>query len=58
MPKAKFPEVENRLFNRVFVCMNCGKKIRADPPKVKAKKIKCRGCKSKDLRSIHKEHKV
>ena len=58
MPKSKFPEVEKRIFHRVFVCMKCGKKIRADLPKVRAGKIKCRGCKSKNLRQIHKEHKV
>jgi ribosomal protein L40E len=58
MPKQRFPEAEGRLFHRVFVCMNCGAKIRADLAKVRANKIRCRNCKSKDLRPIHKEHKV
>jgi len=57
VPKHKFAEAENRLFNRVFICMKCGVKIRADNLKVKAGKIKCRKCKSKRLRQIHKEHK-
>ncbi|MEM5871635.1 MAG: hypothetical protein QW051_02055 [Candidatus Aenigmatarchaeota archaeon] len=58
MSKVKFPEVEGRLFHRVFICMNCGAKIRADPVKVKAKKVKCRKCKRKELRPIHKERKT
>jgi len=58
MPKHRFPEAEQRLFHRVFVCMKCGAKIRADLIKVRAGKSKCRRCKSKKLRPIHKEHKV
>ena len=57
MPRAKFPEAEARLFNRVFICHDCGSKLRADAIKVKLKKVKCRNCKSKHLRPIHKEHK-
>lgn len=58
MPRQRIPEVDERLFNRVFICMNCGSKNKADLQKVKQKKIRCRNCKSKDLRPIHKEHKV
>ncbi len=58
MPKHRFPEAENRLFHRVFVCMKCGAKNRGDLIKVKAGKVKCRKCKSKRLRPIHKEHKT
>jgi len=58
MAKVKFPEAEARLFHRVFVCMNCGAKIRADPTKVKENKVKCRKCKRKELRAIHKERKT
>jgi ribosomal protein L40E len=57
MPRAKFPEAEKRLFNRVFVCQKCSSKIRADTSKIKMNRIKCRNCKSKELRPIHKEHK-
>ena len=42
MGKQKFPEAEARLFTRVFVCMACGAKIRADYSKIKAGKVKCR----------------
>lgn len=58
MAKPKFSEAEKRLFNRVFVCMRCGAKIKGDPSKVKAGKVKCRKCHAKQLRAIHKEHKV
>jgi ribosomal protein L40E len=58
MPKQRFPEAEQRLFHRVFVCMKCGAKNRGDLIKVRAGKVKCRKCKSKRLRQIHKEHKT
>lgn len=58
MAKQKFPETEQRIFQRVFICMKCGAKMRADLLKVRAGKVKCRKCKSKRLRPIHKEHKV
>jgi ribosomal protein L40E len=57
MPKQRFDEAEKRLFHRVFVCMKCGGKMRGDLIKVRAKKVKCRLCRSKALRPIHKEHK-
>ncbi len=58
MPKQRFPEAEKRMFHRVFVCMKCGAKIKGDLIKVRAGKVKCRKCKSKQLRIIHKEHKA
>ena len=58
MAKNRFPEAENRLFQRVFVCMKCGKKMRSDLSKVRAGKIKCRSCKTHKLRPIHKDTKV
>ncbi|NOX71539.1 MAG: 50S ribosomal protein L40e [Candidatus Micrarchaeota archaeon] len=54
---AKFPEAADRLFNRVFICMKCGAKMRADGMKVRDGKIKCRKCRSKQLRPIHKDKK-
>ncbi len=57
MAKQRFPEAEARLFHRVFICMKCGTKIRADLAKVRAKKVNCRKCRSKKLRPIHKEPK-
>ena len=57
MPKHKFPEVEQRVFQRVFICMKCGGKIRGDLIKVKAGKVKCRKCHSKRLRPVRKDRK-
>ncbi|MBI4021694.1 MAG: hypothetical protein HY369_05625 [Candidatus Aenigmarchaeota archaeon] len=57
MPKHKFPEVDQRVFQRVFVCRNCYSKIRADMGKVRAGKVKCRVCRTKSLRPLHKETK-
>lgn len=58
LPKQKFPEAEQRLFHRIFVCMKCGAKYKADLVKVRSGKVKCRKCKSKQLRPIHREHKA
>jgi len=58
MPKTKIEAVTKRIYNRVFVCMKCNAKIRADARKVRAGKIKCRKCYSKDLRPKSKERKI
>ena len=50
MAKKVFSEAVARLYSRVFVCRVCKSKIRADPAKVKAGKVKCRKCGSKILR--------
>ena len=50
MVKKSFPEASKRIFFRVFVCRNCKSKMRADPAKVRAGKIKCRKCGSHALR--------
>ncbi|RLJ05244.1 MAG: 50S ribosomal protein L40e [Candidatus Aenigmatarchaeota archaeon] len=57
MAKQRFPEAEKRLFHRVFICMNCGSRMKADLAKVRSGKVKCRNCKAKKLRPIRKEHK-
>jgi len=54
MTKVKFPEAENRMFHRVFICMNCGAKIKADLTKVKTGRVKCRKCRRKSLRPINR----
>ena len=58
MPKTKIEAVTKRLYDRVFVCMRCNAKIRADAKKVKERKVKCRKCFSKDLRAKSKERKI
>ncbi len=45
------------MFNRVFICMKCGGRMKGDLIKVRAGKVKCRKCHSKQLRPIHKENK-
>jgi large subunit ribosomal protein L40e len=42
--------VSKRLFDRVFICMKCHARLRANPEKVKAEKVKCRKCGYKGLR--------
>jgi ribosomal protein L40E len=58
MPKQKFPEVDARKFHRMFVCMKCGAKMKGDLIKVRAGKVKCRKCRTKKLRQIHREPKA
>lgn len=58
MPKTKIEAVTKRLYDRVYICMRCNAKIRADAKKVKEGKIKCRKCFSKDLRLKSKERKI
>ncbi len=52
---AKFPEAEKRMFKNVFVCKRCKSKIRANPMKVRLKKISCRKCGYKFLRPVKKK---
>ena len=54
---AKFKEATARLFTNIFVCKKCKSKIRADPLKVKARRIKCRKCFCKALRPKRKDVK-
>ena len=58
MPKTRVEAVTKRIYERVFVCMKCNAKIRADSRKVKTGKIKCRRCYSKQLRPKSKERKI
>jgi len=54
----KIPEATARLFHRVWVCRKCKKKIRGDGAKIRARKIVCPKCYSKDFRPKTKEKKV
>ena len=58
MGKQKFAETEARLFSRMFICMKCGARNKGDVIKVRSGKVKCRKCKAKELRKIHKERKA
>jgi hypothetical protein len=52
---AKIIEATNRLFKNVFVCKKCKLKVRADPQKILAGKVKCRKCKRNAFRPIRKK---
>jgi large subunit ribosomal protein L40e len=55
----KIPDAAaHRMFENQFICMRCNAKIRADPLKVKKRKIKCRKCGYKGLRHKSKERRV
>jgi ribosomal protein L40E len=54
MVKKIAQEAIKRLFDRVFVCRVCKHKMRADPAKVRAGKVKCRYCGSTALRPKRK----
>ena len=50
----KLMAAQARLFRNVFLCKNCGTKIRMDPKKVLRGKIKCRKCNRKAFRAMKK----
>lgn len=52
---ARFPEAEARLFKRVFVCMRCKRRIKADHTAIMSGKVRCRHCNSKSFRVIKKK---
>lgn len=54
----KFPEADNRLFQRVFICRDCGAKTRTDLMRVKTGRVKCRKCRGASLRLKHREIKA
>jgi len=54
MVKKIAPEAIHRIFDRVFVCRVCKHKMRANPAKVRAGKVKCRHCGSTALRPKRK----
>ncbi len=58
MVKQKMEAAMKRVFDRVYVCMKCNAKIKADSQKVIARKIKCRRCGYRGLRQKSKELKV
>lgn len=58
MPGKKLPEaMAHRVFTNMFICMNCNCRVRANPSKVAAGKIKCRNCGNDRLRLKAKERR-
>jgi len=58
MGKLRAPATVKRVYERVFICMKCNAKIRSDVLRVKAGKVKCRKCNSKQLRVKKKDRKA
>ncbi|MBI4177244.1 MAG: 50S ribosomal protein L40e [Candidatus Aenigmarchaeota archaeon] len=58
MAKKKFPELEQRLFKNVYICMRCNAKMKTDLKKISTGKVKCRRCGYKFLRLKNKDIKV
>lgn len=52
---AKFEEAITRNYSRKYICKNCKTSIRADPLKILAAKISCRGCQQKRFRAPRKK---
>ena len=53
----KIAAAHGRLFKNVFVCKNCGQKIRTEALRVIAKTVKCRRCQKKSFRPIKSKKK-
>ncbi|MBU0761358.1 MAG: zinc ribbon-containing protein [Nanoarchaeota archaeon] len=51
----KIPAAQKRMFQDVFVCKKCNKKIRSQPVKIIARKVSCPKCKSRAFRPIRKK---
>jgi formylmethanofuran dehydrogenase subunit E len=51
----KIPAAQNRLFKNVFVCKNCGSKMKAEPRKIIDGKIRCRKCKKRAFKPVRKK---
>jgi len=51
---AKIQEAITRFTKNKFICKNCKTTIRADPLKIIAKKVQCRSCGQKSMRTPRK----
>jgi len=52
---AKLQAAQNRLYKNLFLCKNCGAKMKVDQKKILEGKVKCRRCKKKKFRSPKKK---
>lgn len=51
----KIPVAQKRMFHNVFVCKKCKKKIRSQPFRIIAGKVKCPRCDSRAFRTVRKK---
>jgi predicted nucleic acid-binding Zn-ribbon protein len=52
---AKLAAAHNRLFKNLFICKNCGSKIKVEPKKILDGKVSCRKCGKKKFRAMKKK---
>lgn len=51
----KIPVAQKRMFEDVFVCKNCSKKVRSQAVRMTAGKVRCPRCKKNVFRPIRKK---
>ena len=51
----KIPAAQKRMFQNVFICKDCNKKIRTQAMRVVSRKVRCPRCGSRSLRPIRKK---
>ena len=51
----KIPAAQKRMFQNVFVCKDCNKKVRTQALRVIARKVRCPRCGSYAFRQIRKK---
>ena len=51
----KIPVAQKRMFENVYVCKICSKKIRSQPVRIIAGKVKCPRCDGRSFRPIRKK---
>jgi len=51
----KLPIAQTRMFHNVFICRECNKRIRTQPTRVIAGKVRCSKCGSKHFRPVRKK---
>ena len=51
---ARLPAAHNRMYKNVFLCKNCGQKMKVEAKKILEGKVQCRKCKKKKFRAVKK----
>jgi formylmethanofuran dehydrogenase subunit E len=52
---SKIPEANKRMFGNIFICKNCGSRVRSEPRKIIEGKVKCRKCQKRAFRVVRKK---
>jgi DNA-directed RNA polymerase subunit RPC12/RpoP len=52
---AKIAVAQSRMFNNVFVCRDCNKKIRTQMLRILSKRVKCPRCSGHAFRPVRKK---